>query len=120
MARPTKLTPEITLGISESLRRGMTITGACQREGISRETYYNWLEESPEFFDTIKRSESEAEELFTDTIISAATDPSFGCTWQAAAWWLERRRKADYGKDDRPDPDAPKDAAVILIPDNSR
>jgi hypothetical protein len=49
------------------------------------------------FSDAIKKAESEAEVRMVAHVLKAATDG----TWQAAAWWLERRRPTDYGRRDR-------------------
>jgi hypothetical protein len=51
------------------------------------------------FSDAIKKAESEAEVRVVAHVLKAATDG----TWQAAAWWLERRRPHDYGRRDRVD-----------------
>ena len=49
--RSTKKTPECVKKLEEILRLDGTITEACSYANISRETYYNWLENDLEFSD---------------------------------------------------------------------
>ena len=72
----------------------------CQYLGISQKTYYEWLKIGNDdieknkntiyskFCNTIKESEAEAEMRNITIIQKAASD-----TWQAAAWYLERKHK---------------------------
>jgi hypothetical protein len=50
-----------------------------------------WLAENVDFRDSIEKAEGEAE-LRNLQVIQDATRT----TWQAAAWWLERKHKADW------------------------
>jgi len=47
--------------------------------------------DSTEFRAVVEKAEAEAEQRFLGQVASAART-----TWQAAAWWLERRRPAEY------------------------
>ena len=78
--------------ILEHLRNGATKRAAVQSCGVSHETLYRWLEEDVTLCDDIQSAEAEAELHYQSTIHNhARTD------WKPAAWWLERRRKGDYG-----------------------
>jgi transposase len=89
--------------IIEALASGLTITAAARLAGISRETYYEWLDrgrQAPtgryrEFVEAVGRAEAEAEQRATAQIAVAANDD-----WRAAAWWLERRVR-EYRKTER-------------------
>jgi hypothetical protein len=96
--RPTKQTPIICEGILEALRQGNTRTAAAEAVGIHRDTFYGWIEHNPTFSDAIKKAEAYAEQEAVKRITAA-----MGSTWQAAAWWLERRRPHEWGKADRVD-----------------
>lgn len=64
--------------------------------GIGERTLYEWLEKDPQFAQAIKEADAIAEARMVSRIIDAAKE-----SWQAAAWWLERRRPDDYKRPDR-------------------
>ncbi len=101
MARPTKLTPDVRDRIATMIRSGAYAEQAARAAGIAPSTYYSWLErgesgERPfsEFSETIKTAEAKAEQQRVECIQDAAE----AGTWQAAAWWLERRFPARWGR----------------------
>lgn len=49
-----------------------------------------------EFFESVKKAEAQAVARNVAVIQSAAKD-----SWQAAAWWLERKYPQEWGKKDR-------------------
>ena len=61
-------------------------------------TFHEWMNEFSDFSELIKRAEEQAIEHYVNVIHTASTQ-----TWQAAAWYLERRRKEDFGKQDKVD-----------------
>jgi hypothetical protein len=89
--RPTKYTPATVEKITNALRGGNTRRASCAAAGISQDTLANWLREHSAFSDAIEKAEGEAE-LRNLAVIQDATKT----TWQAAAWWLERKHKADW------------------------
>lgn len=91
MARPTKRTPDRENRLMEALRAGNTRRASCAYAGISESSLASWLERFPDFRDAIEKAEADAEIRNVAIIQKAASE-----TWQAAAWWLERRRSADY------------------------
>ena len=109
--RPTKRTPERQALILRALRAGATIAAAAGHAEVSQATVYRWLRADARFRDAVKRAEAGAELRFTTTIADAAMGrpaeydaegvlirPEVRPVWQAAAWWLERRRREDYGQ----------------------
>ena len=89
--RPTKYTPATVAKLTDALRGGNTRRASCAAAGISQETLARWLAENVDFRDSIEKAEGEAE-LRNLAVIQDATRT----TWQAAAWWLERKHKADW------------------------
>jgi transposase len=106
--RPTILTTEIQTIICDALRGGNTKRLAAESAGISYEVLREWVargngtDERPQteqyvaFATAIKEAEKEAEAESVKIIRTAAQD-----SWQAAAWWLERRRSGDWLKTER-------------------
>ena len=89
--RPTKYNEETETRITQALRAGNTRRAACAYAGISQDTFANWLKSKSHFADAIEKAEGDAE-VRNVAIIQKAADS----TWQAAAWWLERKHKADW------------------------
>ena len=89
--RPTKYKPETVEKILEALRGGNTRRASCAAGGIDQTTFANWLKEYSDFSYAVEKAEGEAE-LRNLAVIQDATKT----TWQAAAWWLERKHKAEW------------------------
>lgn len=92
MARPSKYTPERVETVLTALRAGNTRTASSGYAEIDYSTFTLWLSRYPEFFSKVKKAESDAEVAMVANIRKAVNDG----TWTAAAWWLERRRHADW------------------------
>lgn len=96
-----KLTPERQTTICDLVRAGNDLSVAAACAGISRSTLFGWLrhgeaEESGvyrDFTDALRQAEAEAEAEMLTRIRTAALD-----TWQAAAWYLERRHPDRWGR----------------------
>lgn len=96
-----KLTGERLEAFLSGLRLGMTRRAASAAVGISKSTLYRMLaEEDPDgtLLDSIEKAEAEAEATYTALVAKAASEPK---NWTAAAWWLERRRSADFARHDK-------------------
>jgi transposase len=93
MARPSKLTPELTVKFVAALGRGLFIETAAASAGIGKATVYRWLKtgrEKPasphgEFRDAVKKVLADVEAEQVEVIRQRQLN------WQAAAWILERR-----------------------------
>jgi len=102
MARPDKLTPERMDRIVTAIRAGNTREAAAQYAGVGETTLYRWLQtgrrsrngsKCRELWEAVKEAENDAE-LESVLIIREAARKS----WQAAAWWLERRKHGAWGR----------------------
>ena len=100
VARPAKITPEIETKLLELLAIGVTRKIAAAACGICDDTIANHEKRSSGFSEAIKKASAEA----ICHKIRAIRDAIDGGTWQAAAWWLERRQFEDWGRKDRIDP----------------
>ena len=101
MARPTKLTPELTRDITLYISEGNPPTIAATLVGISHSTYFNWMskgsQKTPrfmEFSELIKRATAQSIVNRVAHIAKAAD----GGNWRAAAWLLERMAPESFGK----------------------
>ena len=99
MARPSKYTPETVARIVEALEQGATYEAAAAHAGISYETFNAWRKGFPEFPEAVKKAEAKAELHWLEQIETAAAEGA----WQAAAWRLERRYPARWGRRERVD-----------------
>jgi hypothetical protein len=93
MARPSKATEPRIETLLVALRVGNTREAASGHAGIDRTTLYRWLERDPALRARIEKAEADAEVRFEAQVAQGAGDD-----WRAAAWWLEHRRPASYGR----------------------
>ena len=105
MPRTTKPNARVQNTIVNRLKEGNTRHDSALSAGISHTTFYSWLErgrqgEEPflDFLEAVEKAEAEAMVANVAIIQRAAID-----TWQAAAWWLERKRPDDWGRRQRMD-----------------
>ena len=95
----SKMTDARVGAILNALRHGCTRRAAAAVGGIAQRTFYNWLEaDDGTLLQAVERAEGEAEAAFTAIVAESAPK-----SWQAAAWWLERRKFADYARHDKVD-----------------
>lgn len=99
MARPTKFCDERTERLLSALRAGNTRRAAAAFAGVSDDTLERWEQRYADFAEAIKKAEASAEVQHVAIVAQAAQSG----VWQASAWWLERRRPADYGRRERVD-----------------
>ena len=98
MSRPSKYTPERCAAILTAIRGGNTRIIAAKMAGISDSTLSDWMIRFPSFRDDIEKADAEAEGWHVLNVRQHAAE-----TWQASAWWLERRRPKQWGRVDRVD-----------------
>ena len=89
--RPTKYTPPTVAKITDALRGGNTRRASCAVADVSQDSLALWLRTYPEFAEAVEKAEGKAEAKMV-SVIKAASET----TWQAAAWWLERKHKAEW------------------------
>jgi transposase len=97
MARPSKMTPEVVKKIADALSGGSTRKAAAQYAGVDEKTLINWMHRYSSFSSAVLLAEAGCEVAAVATIVQAGRSGS----WLASAWWLERRRHAEWGKVDR-------------------
>jgi hypothetical protein len=99
--RPAVLTPEVTESIVNALKAGAYIETAVVFAGISKSTFYRWMQRGEReksglhasFRDAIKKGLAFAEMRLLLFIGEAGLSQ-----WQAAAWVLERRWPTKFAR----------------------
>ena len=101
MARPTKLTPELTREITSYIQDGNTPTISATLVGISPSTYFDWMSKGSnqqpgfmEFSESIKRACAQS---IVNRVAHISRVADSG-NWRAAAWMLERMAPESFGK----------------------
>jgi hypothetical protein len=92
----SKRTPETEAKVLAALRAGHSRRVAAGAAGIAQRTLEEWVTD-PEFDQRVFEAEAEAERFHAANVNSAASSG----IWTASAWWLERRRPAEYARVDR-------------------
>lgn len=82
--------------VLEALAAGNTRRAAARLAGIDSSTLYAWMKADPALSSAVESAEAGAEREAV-----AAVKAAFGESWQAAAWFLERRYPAEYGRRDK-------------------
>lgn len=85
-----KYCKEITEEICTLLSQGMGRVDAASLADINYDTFCQWMKK-PEFSDAIKKAEMKCKQRNIALIQKAALS-----TWQAAAWWLERKCSEEF------------------------
>jgi len=108
MARPAKLTPELTQEITAYIRDGNSPTVSATLVGISPSTYFNWMSKGSnheprfmEFLESIKRANAQS---IVNQVAHIARAADSG-NWRAAAWLLERKAPESFGKESTRSPE---------------
>ena len=100
IGRPSKFSPEAAAAVLEHVRRGATRGLAANAAGLGRSTFMRWMARGKkerrgpfrDFWDALKKAEAESVMELLQRINAAAERG----TWQAAAWWLERRYPEEF------------------------
>ena len=92
-SRRSKATEARIEALLIALGTGCTREASAGRAGIDRTTLYRWLERDAAIRIRVEKAEADAEVRFAAQVAQGA-----GEDWRAAAWWLEHRRPASYGR----------------------
>lgn len=94
IGRPTKYTPETIKAVTDAIGAGMSIEDACIYADISKDSFYTWKAEYPDFSDAVKKAEINGKLRRILRIDKAGKEGH----WQADAWYLERKFPEEYGR----------------------
>ena len=93
MGRRSKVTEGRIEALVIALGTGCTREAAARHAGIDRTTLYRWVERDQAIRARVEKAEADVEVRLAAQIVQAAP-----VDWRAAAWMLERRRPAGYGR----------------------
>lgn len=106
VGRQSSLTPELQELVCQAIRSGNTARTSVAFAGIPEKTFYYWLERGREggkdndryvqFMQAVEKARADAVVRNVDIIQQKARE-----TWQAAAWWLERRHPQDWARTEK-------------------
>ena len=94
----------------ESIESGSTYKDAYESVGISKSTFQRLRKNVTTFDALIKKAEQKCKKKAILTILGAAER-----SWQAAAWYLERRYKAEYARYESSDVKMSGNIPVTLV-----
>jgi transposase len=81
-------------------KRGLNDKDIAAYLGVRRETFSQWVnhprtENQTNLANALKKAEADAKAAMLTAIQKAAMEPK---TWQAAAWWLERKYPEEFAR----------------------
>lgn len=71
VGRPTDMTPSTVTKLMAAFNNGFNVQEACFYSGISKQTYYRWLKEDPDFSDLMERAKSAPNSKAKEIVIQA-------------------------------------------------
>ena len=86
--RPTIYTDELVTKLESILKIGGSVVEACSYAMISKETYYRWLEEKPDFLTKMESAQRYPDIVAKNIVVDSMTKNKDVTT---AKWWLEKR-----------------------------
>jgi len=90
--RPTIYTDELVTKLEGILKMGGTVDEACSYALISRETYYRWLDEKPDFMTKMESAQRYPDIVAKNIVVDSMVKNKDLTT---AKWWLEKRQFKD-------------------------
>lgn len=99
----SNLTPEVQKAICAGIRNGMPVEHVMDYVGLTDDTFYRWMRQGKSdhsedrqyiaFRKAVKKARAANIRRHIKNIIRHSGD-----TWQASAWFLERRDAKNFGK----------------------
>lgn len=89
----TKRTAEVQKALLEALMVGHTDKDAMILAGVGKTFFYTWIREDAEFATNVEKARLKSKDQSLKSVRTASMK-----TWQAAAWYLERRFGSEYAQ----------------------
>lgn len=84
--RPTKYKKQYCKELVAYMAKGHSLTAYAGHTGISRETFYQWAKEKPEFSDAIRKGRQACQQFYENFGIAAASGKIKGFNATAYVW----------------------------------
>jgi len=102
MARPSKLTPDITKRIGDGVYLGLTYALAAESAGVTYKTFNDWMNKGKiensgkysQFYLHVQKCNADAAKVLLERINKAARAGNM----QMCTWILERRFPEEFGR----------------------
>jgi hypothetical protein len=102
MARPSKLTPDVTKKIGDNVSLGLTYALAAESVGITYQAFNQWMQWGKnstsgkyyQFYQHITKRNADAAKALLERL-KTATDAG---NWQICMWILSRRFPEEFGR----------------------
>jgi transposase len=107
VGRKSKLTPDTEKRLLDLIRAGVPKKEAAQAAGMSERTFYEHQDSNLSFRSAVEKAFAECCASKVLRVRKAEED-----TWTAAAWWLERRMRKEFGRVDRVEQTGPDGGPV--------
>ena len=82
--------------IVEAISLGMSTLDACRIAAVNEKTHYRWCVEDEAYEARVLEASSKGVKYALECVREAMP-----VSWQAAAWFLERQRPEEFGRQDR-------------------
>ena len=92
LGRPTKIDKNTVKKLESVLKRGASVSEACDYAGISRQVFYYNLKNSPDFFYKIDKAKNHLKYLAITNISKAMEKGDI----KVSKWWLEKTNYFNY------------------------
>lgn len=86
IGRPSKLTTEVVRKLEDAFKHGATVTEACSVSGISRDTFYRYMQDDEMFSDKMERARNWLRTIAKRNIANAVKAGDI----KVSLWLLER------------------------------
>lgn len=98
MGAKGKYNKEIVKKITDMYKDCYKVADICKAVDIGETTYYDWLQNKPDFSKAIKSAYEKRNAKIKDIAILTIVQAMHDGQWTAAAWWLERKNKEEFAK----------------------
>lgn len=91
--RPTKLEPSVVVKLKAAFANSFTVNQACMYAGISKPTFYDWLEKDELFSNQMTHAREQPTMKAKQVVVGSIN----GGDVESAKWWLKNKASSEFG-----------------------